>query len=216
MQITRILEIFRFNKLWDFGSITKKIEDFPDELWNKIEKHYYCGNPLSVLLQNGFNDGKCYDRSYALTMVFDKCNLVRGTLPRFGKIKGISYDPDFGHGWVEDEKYVYDTTLLKRINKEYYYKMFGAKVDLIISSEELNQNENYRKMKNTTKEDIENSIGIDAVNAWLMKAVLENQEKSTGKDLSYLKCKVPQINMDEIEKKQDKFLREKIREEKSL
>ena len=92
---------------------------------------------------------------------------------------GLLFAPKKGSETREDLKAKLDELVnqVKDMDKE------EVKVDLVISSEELNQNENYRKMKNTTKEDIENSIGIDAVNAWLMKAVLENQEKSTGKDL---------------------------------
>ena len=65
-------------------------------------------------------------------------------------------------------------------------------------------------MKATTKEDIENSIGLDAMNAWLLNAVLEQKEEKTGKDLSYLKFEVPKINMEEIEKKQNKRIRNMI------
>ena len=50
-------------------------------------------------------------------MCFDKCNLIRGALTEYGKAKRNPDDPDFGHGWVEDDKYVYDTTFLKRFDK---------------------------------------------------------------------------------------------------
>ena len=212
MKISHFLEVHRLNQLWCFGILTNKIQDFPEDLWKKIDEHYYCGNPLSVLLQNGFNLRKCYDRSYALTMAFDRCDLVRGSLPRYGKIKRNIDDPDFDHGWVEDEKYVYDTTFMKKFDKKFYYKLFGTKVSNVISSEELNNDEYYKKMKSTTKEDIENSIGLDAFNAWLMNEVLKTQEKSQKTNLDYLKCKVPKIDMDEIQRKQDEILKKQFKE----
>ena len=144
-------------------------------------------------------------------MCFDKCNLVRGALVEYGKAKRDSGDPDFEHGWVEDDKYVYDTTFLKRFDKKFYYKLFKARVDTVVSSDELNKNEEYLKMKNTTREDIENSIGLEATNAWLMKEVLELKEKNTGKDLSHLKAEVPNVDMDEVNKKIDEKCREMMR-----
>ena len=66
-------------------------------------------------------------------------------------------------------------------------------------------------MKATTREDIENSIGLDATNAWLMRVVLEEKEKHSGRDLSYLKAEVPNINIDEINRKADEKLKETIK-----
>lgn len=198
----------KFNILWNIGKNFHLIEDYPKELWEEIKKHYYYGTPLFVLLQEGFNIGKCYDRSYALTMAFKNCKLIRGSLPKYGEIHNIEYDPDFGHGWVEDNKYVYDTTFMKRFNKKFYYHLFQAQADTIISSDELNNDENYKKMKATTKKDIENSIGLDAMNAWLLDEILKQQENINKKDLSYLKCEIPKTNMKEIEIKQNKRLKD--------
>lgn len=215
MKISQFLRIIRFNILYRFGYLTKKIEDFPSELWEKIDKYYYCGTPVSVLFQNGFNIGKCFDRSYALTMAFDKCDLVRGALVKYGEIKEDKDDPEFVHGWVEDEKYVYDTTFMKRFDKKFYYKLFGTKVNFIISSDELNNSDDYKKMKSTTKEEIENSIGLDSLNAWLMNEVLKTQEKKQKRDLSYLKCKVPNIDMEKVKNRQDEIIR-KSKERKEI
>ena len=206
MKIINQIRLSRFNRLWNLGALTHMIEEYPEELWVEIKKHYYCGTPLYVLLHERLNQGKCYDRSYALTMAFENCKLVRGSLPKYGALKNNKDDPSFKHGWVEDDKYVYDTTFMKRFNKKFYYHLFGTQVNTIVLSEKLNNDEYYKKMKSTTKEDIENSIGIDATNAWLLSAILEEREKTSGRDLSYLKCEVPEINMEEIIKKQDKIL----------
>lgn len=205
------LSALRIERLYAKGVKKGLIQDFPPELIEESKKHYYCGNPLYVFLHEGLSLGKCYDRSYALTMCFDKCNLVRGALTEYGKAKRNPDDPDFGHGWVEDDKYVYDTTFLKRFDKKFYYKLFKVRVDTVVSSDELNKDEEYFKMKNTTREDIENSIGLEATNAWLMKVVLEEREKNSGKDLSYLKAEVPDIDIDEVNKKIDDKCREMMK-----
>ena len=197
----------RYKHLYKYGIRKNLINDFPKELWDKIENYYYCGNPVNVLLQNGFNLGKCYDRAYALTMAFDKCDLIRGSLPKLGKINNVDYDLNFEHSWVEDDTYVYDTTFLKRFDKKFYYYLFGAQIDKRISSEELNDDDYYKKMKSTTKEDIEKDDGILALNAYLLNAILEQQEKIQRKDLSYLKCQVPKIDMEEVTKKQNEKMK---------
>ncbi len=208
MKFTQFYNIVRTKLLYKLGTKLGLIQDYPEELWKEIEKHYYCGNPVSVLLTNGLNLGKCYDRAYALTMAFDKCNLIRGCLLKYRKTHNVSYDPDFEHSWVEDDQYIYDTTFVKRFNKRFYHYLFGSRADAVIPSEELNNDDYYKKMKFTTKEDIESDIGIIAMNAFLLTAVLEQQEKVSGKDLSYLKCQVPQIDMAEVTRKQNERLKE--------
>lgn len=197
----------RYKLLYKFGIYKNLINDYPKDLWDKLEKYFYCGNPVSVLLQNGLNLGKCHDRAYALTMAFDKCDLIRGSLPRYGKINNVDYDPNFEHSWVEDDTYVYDTTFLKKFDKKFYYYIFGAQIDKRISSEELNNDDYYKKMKATTKEDIEKDYGTLALNAYFLNAVLEQQEKIQKKDLSYLKCQVPKIDMKEVEIRQKEKLK---------
>ena len=205
------LSALRIERLYKKGVRKGLIQNFPKELIQETKKHFYCGSSLYVYLNEGFNLRKCYDRSYALTMCFDKCNLVRGSLTEYGKAKRNPDDPDFGHGWVEDDKYVYDTTFLKRFDKKFYYKLFKARVDTVVTADELNKNEEYLKMKNTTREDIENSIGLEATNAWLMKVVLEEREKNSGRDLSHLKAEVPDIDIDEVNKKIDEKCREMMK-----
>lgn len=202
----------KFKLLYNLGTKSGLIQKYPEELWKELEKHYYCGAPVSVLLTNGFNIKKCHDRAYALTMAFDKCNLISGYLPKYGKVYNISHDPDFEHSWVEDDKYVYDTTFVKRFNKKFYYFLFGSRVSRIFSSEELNNDDYYKKMKSTTKEDIENSLGINAINAFFLTNMLEHKEKISGKDLSYLKCQVPQIDMEEYEKKINEEMKKSIKQ----
>ena len=217
MKFKQFYNIMRIKLLYKLGIRIGLIQDYPKELWKEIEKHYYCGNPVSVLLTNGFNLGKCHDRAYALTMAFDKCNLIRGCLPKCGKTYNVSYDddPDFEHSWVEDDQYVYDTTFIKRFNKKFYHYLFGSKADAVISSEELNNDDYYMKMKSTTKEDIENSLGFDAANAFLVTSLLEQQEKFLDKDLSYLKCQIPQIDMEEYTRRQNEEIRKIITQQQN-
>lgn len=203
MKFSQLYNIIRIKLLFKLGTKLGLIQDFPKEIWNKTEKHYYCGNPVSVLLTNGLNIGQCHDRAYALTMAFDKCNLIRGCLPKYGKLQDVDYDPEFEHSWVEDDKFVYDTTFVKRFDKNFYHHLFGSKAATIISSEELNNDEYYKKMKSTTKKDIENSVGLDAMNAFLLNLILDQKEKNSSEDLSNLRSQIPQIDMEEYARKQN-------------
>ena len=193
------------------------IEDFPKELWDKLENCYYCGNPVSVLLSCNYNLGKCYDRSYALTMAFEDFKLVRGNLTRFGIVQQLEHDPNFVHGWVEDDKYVYDTTFLKRYDKDFYYSLYGAEAENVISSEELKNDEYYMKMKATTKYDIEDSLGLDTLNAILMNKILRLKEEKEKSDLSKLKKQMPQVDLEEYNRRQEDMLKEMMaKEEKEV
>lgn len=193
----------RIQKLIDIGIKLGLIEQYPKELMQRLSQHFYCGNPVSVLLTNNFNLKKCHDRAYALTMGFDECKYITGWLPRLGKVNNDPYDPHFQHSWVEDENYVYDTTFVARFNKRFYRFIFGAKADKVTTSEELNQNEVYQIMKRTTKEDIENHEGIEAQNAFILMEILKLKEKATGNNLDYLKCQVPEIDMVEFARRQE-------------
>lgn len=208
MKFSQIYNIVRFKLLYGLGTKLGLIDEYSEELLKKTENNFYYGTPVSVLLTNGLNLRKCHDRAYALTMAFDECNLIRGWLPKYGKTMDDSYDPDFEHSWVEDDKYVYDTTFLKRFNKRFYHYLFGTRTDAVISSEELNNDEEYKKMKDTTREDIENSVGLEAINAFMLNAILEQKEKKSGENLSHLRCQVPQIDMAEFAKKQRQALQE--------
>lgn len=69
----------------------------------------------------------------------------------------------------------------------------------------------YKKMKSKTKEDIESGLGLEAHSAWLLNACLERQERTSGNDLSYLKCQVPQIDMSKWTQKRNQKLQEMMK-----
>ena len=46
---------------------------------------------------------------------------------------------------------------------------------------------------------------------WLMKQVLRIKRKNTGKDLSHLKTEVPNVDMDEVNRKIDEKCREMMK-----
>lgn len=211
MKLKQIYNERRIQKLIDIGIKLGLIEQYPKELMERLSQHFYCGTPVSVLLTNNLNLNKCHDRAYALTMGFDDCRYVTGWLPRLGKVYNDPNDPHFEHSWVEDGNYVYDTTLVARVNKRFYRFIFGAKADKITTSEELNQDEVYQIMKRTTKEDIENHGGIEALNAFILMDILKLKEEATGKNLDYLKCQVPEINMEEFKKRQEEKLNSYIK-----
>ena len=95
--------------------------------------------------------GKCYDRSLYMFLAVDNVELVRADNMdlelKYGK-------ENAGHGFVEDDKYVYDPTLLMRFDKNLYYEMF--KCDNIMKCNiteycmsKVNR-DLYKKIKETT------------------------------------------------------------------
>ena len=137
MSLKQKIERKRFDILMSLAAKVDVVSEFPEELWAEIDKHVFEGEPLGRLLRRNNDVTTRYERSYALSLAFDKCNLVRGTLPRYGKILDDDHDLDFINGWVEDDQYVYDPTFMKRFDKNFYYYLFDAKVLRQITSEEL-------------------------------------------------------------------------------
>lgn len=68
------------------------------------------------------NMGKCYDCSAILGLAMGDCKICRGNLRKAPTHIGNK----FGHGWVEKDGLVYDTTWQIITDKRTYYKLFGA------------------------------------------------------------------------------------------
>lgn len=160
MSLKQKIERKRFDILMSLAAKVDVVSEFPEELWAEIDKHVFEGEPLGRLLRRNNDVTTRYERSYALSLAFDKCNLVRGTLPRYGKVLDDDHDLDFINGWVEDDQYVYDPTFMKRFDKNFYYYLFDAKVLRQITSEELDNDKKYHKLKREKSFDIKEALGI--------------------------------------------------------
>ena len=113
----------KFHKIYNSLIKNEDIKKFDDSFYSRFEGMYFNGLPIYYYLQV-MNMGKCYDTSAILSLALDNDNYVcRGELQTMSKI----YGEMFHHGWVEDDKYVYDTTWQIICLKEVYYKLFKVR-----------------------------------------------------------------------------------------
>ena len=98
-----------------------KIRPFDEEFYSKLKGMYYNGIPVYYYLMR-MNMGKCYDCSAILGLALGDCKICRGNLRKAPTRSGNK----FGHGWVEKDGLVYDTTWQIITDKHTYYKLFGA------------------------------------------------------------------------------------------
>ncbi len=125
----------RVKLLLNFGFSKRLIRQFEPELYERLDRVIFAGIPASIqikYLKPTLPPGRCFDRSYLITMGFDDCVLVCGDR----KDMELSYDKD---GWV------YDPTMIMKIEKDLYYKTFGVTVNGTQTKEELMQDDNYKK-----------------------------------------------------------------------
>lgn len=98
-----------------------KIRPFDEEFYSTLKGMYYNGIPVYYYLMR-MNMGKCYDCSAILGLALGDCKICRGNLRKAPTRSGNK----FGHGWVEKDGLVYDTTWQIITDKLTYYKLFGA------------------------------------------------------------------------------------------
>ena len=136
------------------GLLEKKIVPFDDSFYNKLNNTYIDGLPVSFHIKYLYpkvGPGKCYDRSLYMFFSIDESILVRGD----NKDLEIRYGKEnAGHGWIEDDKYVYDPSSLMKIEKNLYYKLYKpTNVRKTTKEEYCKYEENkklYESIKNTT------------------------------------------------------------------
>lgn len=100
---------------------TGKIRPFDEEFYASLNGMYYNGIPVYYYLMR-MNMGQCYDCSAILGLALGDCKICRGNLRKAPTDIGN----EFGHGWVEKDGLVYDTTWQIITDKHTYYKLFGA------------------------------------------------------------------------------------------
>ena len=137
------------------GEKKGEILPFEDELYDRLNEVYFNGIPLSIhlkFLKPTMPPGQCYDRSLWITMGFENAILVRGDI----KSLELSCGKDSaGHGWVENDGWVYDPTSLLKFKKELYYKMFLPQNVHYYSCKEYSSHEWYQDIINTSLEDLQ-------------------------------------------------------------
>ena len=145
----------KYNLLFKKELFTKKITIIEDEIMNRLKNIYFCGYPLyfnlAYLKPTVGQSGKCDDQSRFLSFGFDRATLVTGDLKslqiEYGQANGM-------HWWIEYNNYVYDPSLLLRIDKELYYKMHEPTNIKYFEYEDYSKSDWYQDIINTTIEDI--------------------------------------------------------------
>lgn len=124
---------YLFNSRYKKECDTGRIIPFNDEFYSRFEGMYYNGLPIYFYLEQ-MSMGKCYDASAILALAMGKGAFVcRGELKTMTNIN----QEVFWHGWVETEDKVYDTTWKIILDKELYYKIFGAELGNRRSAEQF-------------------------------------------------------------------------------
>lgn len=92
-----------------------KILPFDDQDFSKIENQNIRGiNNFIDVFREGFNIGCCTPTSKQLSYSFDNVDLVSGLMEN---LKGTKNSPNGEHSWMEVDGYIYDTTLMLKIDK---------------------------------------------------------------------------------------------------
>ena len=95
-----------------------QITGFSDKLWEQIDKQnirdYY--KNFENYFANGFNLGRCTYTSRQLSFSFQNCYICGGVLDL---LKNTTNSEDGSHTWIEDYTFIYDTTLMLKINHKY-------------------------------------------------------------------------------------------------
>ena len=147
----------KMNLLFYNGLRDHKIVPLPLDFVHAMDHTFVSGLPVSIhlkFLKPIIEPGKCLDRSLYMFFCFDDAVLVRGDCKdleyKYGKEDSV-------HGWIEKDGFVYDPSLLMRIDKELYYKMYqptnvtkSSKADYCSIEENKKL---YDDIKSTTLED---------------------------------------------------------------
>lgn len=113
-----------FKRNLKLGLSNGTIKKFDDEFYSQFEGQYFNGLPVYYYLHR-MNMGKCYDCSAILGLALGKgTKICRGNLQ---KMAIADKQNSFGHGWVEKDGLVYDTTWQIICDKDIYYELMGVK-----------------------------------------------------------------------------------------
>lgn len=129
----------KFNKELNVGIKNGSIKKFDEEFYSQFDGMYFGGLPIYYYLRR-MNMNKCYDTSAILALALGKDSKVcRGNL----KVQQIIEQLDsFGHGWVEKDDLVYDTTWQIICKKSDYYKLMGVQNQVVINSKKFFKDNN--------------------------------------------------------------------------
>lgn len=168
-------EDYYFNLIAKKGLRKRKSIEFDSEFYNKLD-NYYSDRTFGQILKNENTNGCCYFYSLMLAKNMEGSTLCVGNLNKLNSVFNYSYIDTFGHGWVEKDNLVYDTTSKQIFDKEFYYKNYNVEVKEKISSEKL---KNFDVFKSLLKKSVENRSKLDKLSKIVLdkESLIEEQEK---------------------------------------
>lgn len=113
-----------------------KSSAFSDDFYNSL-KTEFAGVKCGEKIKSENTSGQCYYYSLLLAKSMPGSTLIIGALNNINSTVRNEYYNVFGHGWVEKDGLVYDTTSRQVFNKDWYYDKFNASVKESYKSEEL-------------------------------------------------------------------------------
>lgn len=132
-EIKRRVNKYLFDEKFDKYIKKGLIKKFDADFYAKFDGMYYNGLPIYYYLEK-MSMGQCYDASAILALAMgEKANVCRGELKTMSHI----FPEEFGHGWVECEDKVYDTTWQVVLDKKLYYKLFGVIDESVRTNEQF-------------------------------------------------------------------------------
>ena len=139
-------EKLKMKLLARFGVEYEMIKNIPDHYYNKLRYMYYRGLPISFyLLFDGILPINDITKAILFTKVFDTrqdYRIVNADLKTLGN-----------HTFIECDDEVFDISLNKIINKDYYYKIFNPMNMLTSSKEDIISFIKHHKINDCRLED---------------------------------------------------------------
>lgn len=126
-----------------------KIKPFSYEEFEIIQKQNIRGiDNFETVFKNGLNLGRCTVTSKQLSYSYDNVALCSGIMEY---LKGTQNSINGEHCWMEYNNYIYDTTLMLKIDKSLAL-LLGYKEENKISYDQLMSNHNYKATKDYTND----------------------------------------------------------------
>ena len=143
-----------FKKIID-ENMNEKIRFFGEEEWDKIKNQNFM-SPIPELKEFidmftlGYNIGNCGGTSRQLSYSYNDVDIVSGILPM---LKGTrNAEKEGGHVWLENDKYIIDTSLMLIIDKSLKDKI-GYIEEQRITKYDLMRSTNYQARKEFTNDE---------------------------------------------------------------
>lgn len=144
--------------LLKFGTVTGMVSTYEDEVYERLSHFYHSCTPLSIhirYLKPIVRPGKCYDRSLLLSFAFKNPILVIADV----KDLELEYGKEGAwHAFIESDGYVYDPTMLLKIKKSLYYMIRRPSNIQVMTKEKLDAMPFIQGIKNTSIDDLRNSL----------------------------------------------------------